>query len=288
MTEYTYSPTNIALGGLQGQSGSGIGQNWGYSSGAGAGSASGWSQSNSYGVSDSWSNYDAWSAGDSWQQGMSDSRTFGREASAQDILNAAEANALSLDMWALNAAYNAREAEKNRQYQEYMSNTSYQRAVQDLKKAGLNPILAAGNMGASTPGGGQASSGQAVSHKANAYAEQQSSSRSAGASTQRSGATGRSGSHSEQWSNSYGWNQSNNWQTSSSAQYGYNVSQYTNNVREIAQTGIEALNNAFNGAGTAASQYFNSRDARGNRYAAAEWLLRRKGGTSSSGRSGKY
>lgn len=50
-------------------------------------------------------------------------------------------------------SYNSAEALANRNFQERMSNTSYQRAVEDMRKAGLNPILAFANGGASTPGG---------------------------------------------------------------------------------------------------------------------------------------
>lgn len=50
----------------------------------------------------------------------------------------------------------ARESEKNRAFQAWMSNTAYQRATDDMRKANINPMLAYMQGGASTPGGSQA------------------------------------------------------------------------------------------------------------------------------------
>lgn len=72
----------------------------------------------------------------------------------QDILTGgAVSNAKSVE--ATNAA-NFAESQKNRDFQERMSNTGYQRGVLDMEKAGLNKALAYTNGPASTPTGSTA------------------------------------------------------------------------------------------------------------------------------------
>lgn len=55
------------------------------------------------------------------------------------------------------ARRNRAEAEKNRKWQEYMSNTEVQRRAKDLEAAGINPVMA-GSMMAGTPSGSTAHS----------------------------------------------------------------------------------------------------------------------------------
>lgn len=66
----------------------------------------------------------------------------------------------------LNRDFQAAQAQKAMDYQTRMSNTAYQRAMADLKAAGINPKMVAQLGGASTPSGVAGSGAQASGHAA--------------------------------------------------------------------------------------------------------------------------
>lgn len=220
----------MGAGAQSGQSGSaggsqsnsmGTSSSYGYSQGGGSAS------SQSSGMAEDWSNSSSWESGGGW------SRIYGSEASAKDKQRAAEANLMAQRFWELQAEYNASEAQKARDFQEFMANTAYQRAIIDLERAGLNPILAVAQGGAAVPVGAMASSGLASAHKAQTFADQYSENWFSGGSNSSSYGYSKNSSSS---SESYG-NKSENWsnsrEKSSSKSWNRSYEEHSNNIRDI-------------------------------------------------------
>ena len=101
--------------------------------------SSGGSQNSAQSTSQSWSN------------------TAGATASAWSAEQAKLAHERQKELLNITQEYNSKEAQKARDWEERLANTIYTRSIQNMREAGLNPVLAAG-MGLSAAGvGGGAS-----------------------------------------------------------------------------------------------------------------------------------
>lgn len=86
-------------------------------------------------------------------------------ANILNMLSTGQANLMNMLSQTSAKSYNSKETELARQWQRAMRKTAYQDTMEDMKKAGLNPILAAQNGATNTPSASGASiGGQSYSH----------------------------------------------------------------------------------------------------------------------------
>lgn len=150
----TLSLMGKGLGSLYGQTSDSQSQGWNQSQSQGGGVSTSKSEggTNDEQIMDYLNRFYNWQGGQNAFQSKTNRQNMLMQmgyntlgAIQQGIYNHIEQNAAM--------SYNSAEALANREWQEHMSSTAYQRAVEDMRKAGLNPILAYANGGASTPGG---------------------------------------------------------------------------------------------------------------------------------------
>lgn len=78
-----------------------------------------------------------------------------KEANSANVAMQTQANQSNYNIMQEANAFAASEAQKDRDFQERMSNTQYQRSMADLQAAGINPLMV-GSLNGSVPAGSMA------------------------------------------------------------------------------------------------------------------------------------